>query len=376
MSPRSVAATFVATGLAVAGAFAGDGAQPAFSREEYFALVRRYARGERAEAVAGLGAWSERDLARQLSAVEQLARAAERCPDCPNSLQQIPLKAAVMLHWDRDRAEQPGREGVEQRVRCPGPMAELAGRLARVLARRESTAPFARRFFRLVVATSQWDACFEIAERWATQAIEIFPKDAPLLLARGCVREEVATLTARMPRSVPRPGLVTFSEEGEIAAARKEGFEAARRDFEDALRIEPGVPLAQVRLGRVLWRLGEPARARQLLEAAVATGGERDHVYLAHLFLGRLHQDDGRLGDAALEYERAAELHPSALSAGVALSHALLMGGDHPGARRALAAGLRSAGRRSERDPLWDYLVGNAIDHETQSESLHRETLE
>ena len=40
----------------------------------------------------------------------------------------------------------------------------------------------------------QWDACFDAAERWAGAAIELFPRDAELLLARGSVREESATL--------------------------------------------------------------------------------------------------------------------------------------------------------------------------------------
>src|SRR5262249_57764507 len=100
--------------LAIAAAARGEEpSRPRFSRAEYVEIVRQYARGERAAAVAALGAWSERDLARQLAPADQAARAAERCPSCPNSLEPLPLKAAVILHWDRDRAEQPAPEGVE-----------------------------------------------------------------------------------------------------------------------------------------------------------------------------------------------------------------------------------------------------------------------
>lgn len=367
---RSVAAALAAVALTTAPAVA----QSVFSRADYVDLVRRYARGERAQAIAGLGAWSERDLARQLAGLEQEARAAERCPTCPNRLDEIPLEAAVMLFWDRDRAEQPSLEGVEQLRRCPGPLASLGGRLARLMSFRRPTAEFARRFYRMVVISSQWDACFETAERWAGMGIELFPRDAELLLARGSVREESATLGAAPPPLSQASEANAVS--GSLAASdRKQGLAKARRDLEDALAIDPGLALARVRLGRVLWRLGEPELARQQLETALSSVRQVDHVYLAHLFLGRIQQDAGRLEDAVSEYRLAAALHPSALSAGIALSNALAVAGDAEGARLALRQGLRNAGRRLERDPHWDYLVVNAADLETLLEDLHRETL-
>ena len=367
---RLVAAALTALTLATVAAPVPAGAQPALTRESYFELIRRYARGERAEAVAGLGAWSERDLARQLAGVERAARAAERCPDCPNLLEDLPLRAAVMLHWDRDRAELPSPEGVEQQRQCPGPLARLAGRLARVLARRPASADFARRFFRMVVTSCQWDACFDAAERWAGEAIEVFPRDAELLLARGSVREESATLGTRTPQPTD-----ASSAQALAASRRDQGLQKARRDLEDALSIDAGLGLARVRLGRVLWRLGEPEPARQQLEAALQSLRDPDHAYLARLFLGRIHQDAGRLEEAVSEYRLAAAVHPSALSAGVALSNALRQG-DAEGARLVLRQGLRHAGRRQERDPYWDYLVVNAEDLTDLLEALHRESLE
>jgi tetratricopeptide (TPR) repeat protein len=370
---KPVAAALAAATLAAAPAAVV--AQPAFSRAEYFELVRRYARGERAAAIAGLGAWSERDLARQLAGVEQAARAAERCPACPNILEDLPLEAAVMLLWDRDRAEQPSPEGVEQLRRCPGPLANLAGRLARLLSRRPATADFARRFYRMVVVSCQWDACFDAAERWAGAGIELFPRDAELLLARGSVREESATLGSLPPR-VTEASSATGSVDSLTASTRKEGLKKALRDLEDALAIDAGLVLARVRLGRVLWRLGEPEPARQQLEAALKSARHVDHVYLTHLFLGRIHQDAARLEDAISEYRLAAALHPSALSAGIALSNVLRLAGDAEGSRLTLRQGLRNAGRRLERDPHWDYLVVNAADLADLLEALHRESLE
>jgi tetratricopeptide (TPR) repeat protein len=373
--PLLVAAAIAASALAAAARPAAAVEQGAFSRAAYFELIRRYARGERAEAIAGLGAWSERDLARQLGAVEQAARDAERCPACPNVTHGLPLRAAVMLHWDRDRAEQPPFEAVEQVRRCPGPLARLAGRLARVLSRRPATADFARRFFRMVVAACQWDACFDSAERWAGEGLEIFPRDAELLLARGSVREESATLGAG-PSRVSQASELNATAGSLSENARKQGFERARRDLEDALAIDAGLVLARVRLGRVLWRLGEAEPARRQLEAALPALREAGHAYLAHLFLGRVQQDSGRLQEAISEYRLAAAIHPGGLAAGMALSHALRLAGDAEESRLALRQGLRDAGHRPQRDPYWDYLVANAADLEALLETLHRESLE
>jgi len=358
------------------GAAHAAAAESRFSRAEWVELVRLYARGERAQAIAGLAAWSERDLARQVTSVEQAARAAERCPGCPRALDEFPLRAATMLHWDVDRDAQtppvPGDN--EQPRRCPGPAAVLAGRLARLAARHPDTAAFAHRFLRLVVLQCQWDACFTDAELWATDAVEMFPMDTALLLTRGSVREEVATIGWRCAAPAGAPSRQTSAADADIVAGRRK-LEAARQDFAQALAIDPSLGLAHLRLGRVLWRLGEPDQARAQLEAALTSAVPPDQVYLARLFLGRLHQEAGRMDDAIREYTLAAEMHPGMLSAATALSSALLLGGDAPGARKVLRQGLNSSGR-AERDPLWDYLVLNAADLDALRDALRRESLE
>jgi tetratricopeptide (TPR) repeat protein len=175
---------------------------------------------------------------------------------------------------------------------------------------------------------------------------------------------------------MPASFVVATARAPEAEAACRERFEKARRDFADALAVDAGLGLAQVRLGRVLWRLGQGEAARQQLEAALSSLRDVDLVYLAHLFLGRVHQDAGRLSEATREYKLAAESHPSALSAGTALSSALFLAGDVDGARQALRRGLTTAGHRSERDPLWDYLVLNAADLADLVVTVHRESLE
>jgi len=122
---------------------------------EYLALLRDYARGERAAAIAGLGALGQRDLERQLGEVQRLVLAAEQCR-CRSPLEGLPLRAAVMLHADRDSAEQPVSSEPEQPRPCPGWQARLAGRYAALLARLPDTRDFARRFFLAMAQRCQW----------------------------------------------------------------------------------------------------------------------------------------------------------------------------------------------------------------------------
>jgi Flp pilus assembly protein TadD len=347
-----------------------DDGPAVLSRSAWVEQVEAYARGERVAAIAALGAWSERELERQVAQVEQASLAAARCPGCVHPLDGLPLKAAVMLHWDRDREQSPQPASVEQERRCPGAVAKLAGRLARALARRSPSDPFPKRFVRAVVLTSQWDACFDHAERWADEALALYPREAVLLLDRGSVHEERAVLTRRPDRPV-----LAGSEASFVAVLRAEGFAHARRDFEQALGVDPGLPLARLRLGRVLWRLGELEPARRELEAALPATAQADLKGLAHLFLGRVHLDAGRLAEATEDYRKAVELLPDALSPAVALSHALGLAGDGESARLALRGGLELAGRRPQRDPYLDYLVSNAAGLEPLWDDLRRESL-
>jgi tetratricopeptide (TPR) repeat protein len=124
----------------------------------------------------------------------------------------------------------------------------------------------------------------------------------------------------------------------------------------------------------VLWRLGRPEPAREALLEAVARSRDPKDRYLAHLFLGRVHEDATRFEPALAEYRKAVEIDPEAQSAAVALSHVLQLTGEMEEGRRAMARGV--AGRRAMRDAYWDYLVVNARQVDDLLAALHRESLE
>jgi tetratricopeptide (TPR) repeat protein len=134
--------------------------------------------------------------------------------------------------------------------------------------------------------------------------------------------------------------------------------------------------IARVRLGRALWRLGEADLARSALTEALQRARDPMLLYLAHLFLGQVHEDADRLGDAVAEYRAALESDPQAQSAAVALAHGLRLSGDQESSRQVLEHALSRAGRRSGRDIYWDYIVGNAVQVDEVFAQLRRETLE
>lgn len=363
----------------------GQSSDLGFAPNFPYALLARYHRGERREAIRALVQWSDDDLEKMFAVVEGLVLKAEGCATCPNLLGdlvpryslppdalELPLaaavRAAIMLHAEADRSQHAGvgSVGVEQQRACPGRLANWAGRYAVLLARNNATRDFSRRFFVAMTHGCQWDACFDEAESWARRGLKQFPGDAQLSLDLGSVLEERATL---------RASLAGAAHAGDAAGLQDE-FREAQRELTQAVSRDPNLVLAKVRLGRVLWRLGQPALAQKTLQEAITSARVPRQAYLAHLFLGQVYEDAHRLDQAEAEYRRALEIDPRAQAAAVALSHALRLAGDVEGSRRVLAGGLASAQRRPTPDVYWDYLVANAVDHAELFDALLREAQE
>jgi tetratricopeptide (TPR) repeat protein len=373
----------------------GHEQEAAFDRmKEYRDLVALYARGERARAVAGLAQIPDLELCKIAHTVELaaiLTQRGEEGGEAQLALQRgklgeppLSLQAAVMLHWDFEKARHPMPPGVARRTeeprKCPGRQTLIATRYARLLAAEQDkdTKGFARRFFIALADKCQWDACFDDADYWAREGLNLFPRDPDLLLAVGSVLEETATLGVTVP-TVEDPSLPTrVREEARAKAGERERvgrLRQARALYEDVLAADDGLVLARVRLGRVYWRLGEGQAARAALEKAIAQTTDPLLLYLAHLFLGRVHEDAGRLEQAVNEYRLSRALDPRAQAAGVALSEALRRSGAAQEARDMLRATLAEAGRRAHRDPYWDYVGVNALHFRDVFAALREESL-
>jgi tetratricopeptide (TPR) repeat protein len=357
----------------------GLGAQEPGPDARYRQLVARYVGGERAEAVAGLATFTEADLKDTFAALQRLRARAARCPGCPEKAfaDQMPPTAAAMMHADRHWLDRASWLTAEQGVpQCTaGHHQAMAERLVLLVAGEEGGASFVSRFHLAMAKRWQADACVGEALRWIQNGLKWAPRDVPLLLARGVVEEAMSTT---FPRRPPLHVGLTPSQRQRALDAHREGrlvLEHARAALEEAVALAPSLTEARVRLGRVQWRLGEAERARASLAAAVAAGGDARLQHLAHLFLGRLDEDAGRLEEAERGYRAALDLVPDAQAAAIALAHVLNVAGDGAEARQAVRAGLRHARQRTHGDPYWTYLLVSADEAEALLDGLRRETL-
>ncbi len=150
-------------------------------------------------------------------------------------------------------------------------------------------------------------------------------------------------------------------------------LDRAQGALRSAAAADPSLLEPRLRLGRLAWRRGETAEARSALEDVLARKPDARTAFLAHLFLGRLDEDAGRLDDAARSYEAALALDPHSQSARLALSHVRLRGGDATGARADVETTVGSAGRRPQPDAFWLYPWGPSIGAEERLEALRRE---
>lgn len=346
---------------------------------EYLNLVTRYAAGEHAAAVILLDGWNDDRLRCDLDNLQAAAVAVRRCRECEERLvfDRFSIRGAILLHADREIWEQFGSPVSEQPVSCrAGPQAQVVERLAAVLILVDPEAKvFLRRFYVAMARRAHWSHCIQQAEQWARAGLKRLPKDGTLLLTLGIVLETTAFLTL-----VPAPRTANLGPQAlrqfEVQTAQLGSlWERVRRTFDDALAAAPDLREARLRLGRVLWRLNRPEPARACFEEVLSRSDDPDLVYLAHLFLGRIHEDQDHLAEAEKEYRAALAIRPLAEPAAVAVSHARLLMGDPEGAREALGSALGQVRLRTEVDPYKRYPMAHTREGETSLDELRREVI-
>jgi tetratricopeptide (TPR) repeat protein len=278
-----------------------------------------------------------------------------------------------MLHIDRDELERRPVVATEQAPTCGNEThALLAERVVALLLDHAPGREFARRFYLALTLRGFTSACLEDARAWALGGLKWFPADPALLLASGTVAETIAATASINPKRGP----MTPSEQAmafALVQQRRLLLEEACRSFEQALRAEATLEEARLRLGRTRMRLEQPEAARKALQTVVEGKGETSFVYLGHLFLARLEQDEGRLDEAERESRKALATDATAQSAAVALSHVLQLRGEPEAAREVLEDLLASSEPGTAIDPLWVYAWGRAARAEQLLADLRRE---
>jgi tetratricopeptide (TPR) repeat protein len=262
----------------------------------------------------------------------------------------------------------------ERAPTCGPPVqAQLAETALALLLGDEEGREFARRWYLAMALRSIGDVCFIEGRQWAATGLKKFPKDKELLLARGVVDEAAVALTSPTPPNTATLNPFDRERVRELEMEARAVLVEACRFFEQALAVDPGLEEARLHLGRVRFRLDQQKPALAALQAVVAKGRDPGRLYLAHLFLGRVHEAARRPAEAEREYRAALALDPGAQSAAMALAHLRLMGGDADGSRAILNAALGHAGSRISADPFWAYQLGTARGAEPLLEALRDE---
>jgi VWFA-related protein len=269
------------------------------------------------------------------------------------------IKTAMLMHLARELGARDESDGTGVSDCSVGQDARAFDRLAEIARRKSTLRTFAIRFH--VAASFRYRSmhCYEHAWYWAETGRKAFPDDATLLMSRGLVDEAMGSQSLQ-----PAVALGSFAPEWPRSRAdspaslafRRERLKAARDMLERAVQKAPESGEAGLHYGRVLFRLGEHQRARDVLEATAARADDR-LLYLSHLFVGDVMEAQGDIEASIPHYKAAFALFPFKTAA-IALSYACSMTGSPDEAEAVLRSHLENPDRKRYIDPALVYLSG------------------
>jgi len=244
------------------------------------------------------------------------------------------------------------RDGRLQGVESAGAHWRLGRTLLDAVSPDPSRDEMVREWYRATGAHLQAAHAFVYATPHLSRARELFPGDARILLYSGALHESLATSRVQ---SVLDPSQRASGSGSGILSARAE-LQRAESLLRQAVRSEPALAEARVRLGRVLDLLGRHEEGAAELRRAASATGDALLLYYADLFLGQAelalsHRDQANAG-----FERAASRYPRAQSPRLALSQLAHRNGNRAGALGAIRPVLDLPASEGEReDPWWYY---------------------
>jgi hypothetical protein len=344
---------------------------------EYLDLVTRFVSGDPAPPLAALAHFDPEKLRCDLENLSAAALAVSRCREkCEDRavFERFPVRGALLLHAAREITDQFPAPVTEQSVTCStGPQAQTVEHLASILLLVDPDAKtFLGRFYVSMIRRAQWSLCIPQAEQWARTGLKRLPGNPEILNSLGIVLEATAFFTlVPSPRSAILGPPAIRQLEAQTSKLNAQ-WERARRAFEDAVAKDPGQHEARLRLGRVQWRLHRAEPARTSFEAVLREGDDPVLLYLAHLFLGRIHEDEERLGEAEEEYQAALKARPVSEAAAVAISHVRLLTGDTEGAREFATLALDQVRKRVDGDPYKNYFMAHTRMGQSGLEDLRK----
>jgi tetratricopeptide (TPR) repeat protein len=355
--------------------------QPATRLERaYIALIEAYQKGDFA-AAAELRSWKERDVRTANEALLQYRIRAQ--VTAPGQMLARFRAAAVMMHTDAGlAAATPDTVGsthldIAYRMMAPGTplLEEFDARLDGFTLRNWLLA-----VTRCLVERGAHDLARGLLGARGTKPAyrELLEgADRELLLAAGLVEEGSSFFDERDLTSgaVATSGPDVFDSNQTSAFARRNQQNArqalvteetrrrAEALYRRVLKLDAANQEARLRLGRVLFDRRTLDESAEHLAQVLTESRDARQGYLAALFLGGLHEEEGRLDTAVTAYSRALDLCPRCQTARIALASALERHGDAKAARATVLAlaGRRAPGMR-DLDPWWAYPLGQGAE--------------
>jgi len=261
-------------------------------------------------------------------------------------------QAAILMHTEAWFGQ--GRDGLG---RWRVVHYDAARAIARALARAvkdvglsERGRVFVRDWYLLVVAYLHGQASYGQSRPLLSEARDMFPGDALILLASGTDREMPAIWSGYLQlydASGSRTESQRINKERELSRAAE--------FFREALAVDPLLVEGHLRLGRTLYALQELKGAAGSLEMAKKLARLPSLVYLATLFLGLTESAAGRVEAAERQYEEAIAIYPQAQSAQIAMSELAYVTGRTDDAAVRMTVLLAAD---SKDDPYWTYGTG------------------
>ncbi len=339
--------------LGLAAAAQAQGPSPAF-----LDAVERYRRGE-----AAREAWSTEGLRRSVTDLKRLHDRAATCAACEERrpFESFPFEAAAMFCTDRDVEERNARSDLEEVLPEPAPLLDVAREFLELISDPERRRRFERPWLLAVALHLYRRGQWPLALHYMDLGLQRYPGDPRFLLARGSLLEAQAAQDVQLvsPADLAAPARSRRDAAARQTAASRGQMLQAEGCYRQALRADPGLLEARVRLGHALHRMGQPEKAVPELQGVIAAPDAEPRVrYLAWLFLGAIREAEGRPRDAVPAYRAAIGVLPDSQAPYVALSHALHRLGERAASRDALREATARVGRRHDQDPWWNYPWG------------------
>ena len=314
-------------------------------RDEYLTVLAQYASGQTTDAVAALAGWPEARVRTAIKSLDQKFR--------PSPAR---LRAAVVLHSEVALVSANRESEVHLDV-----ARSFVGRLLG-LPRATAERDFATRFYALwaVVHCTRGDPA--LAQRQVDRGLAIDKNNPFVKLTAGALDEYRFGVREPNPRG-------TWTVRG--STILRELLKRAAETYQEIVAKHPDLHEARLRLGWVLALDDSGDKALGHLEAVAAQATRRDLLYLAHMFLGSVHERAKRPVDAVREYEAARAVSPFQSSL-IALLRMAAAGGENERVR-SLVAGL--SGIPPDQDDPWSVYSVCGISGESLLDGLRAEAM-